>query len=90
MLEKLSGGTYLVSPSEANIHTDHIHAALDSKKILSHKIESQHYYKYSDTRKNLQIYGKKSLIRPTNFLVAGSPNNLSILIAEGDYNSTTI
>lgn len=51
--KKLSDGTYLVAPDDANLHTDHLHLASDGSTILSHKVNGNHSYKYSNTRRDL-------------------------------------
>jgi hypothetical protein len=51
--KQLGDGSYLVAPDGVNINTDHLHVASDRQTILSHKVNGNHSYKYSDTRKDL-------------------------------------
>ncbi|MDZ5455328.1 hypothetical protein [Azohydromonas lata] len=51
--KQLSDGSYIVAPDGANLHTDHLHLASDRKTVLSHKVNGEHSYKYSNTRRSL-------------------------------------
>lgn len=59
---------YLVAPDGVNINTDHIHLADDGQTILSHKVNGEHSYRYSDARKDLSRLWEE---------VTGEPNKFS-------------
>lgn len=51
--KQLSDGTYIVAPDGVNLHNNHLHLASDGKTVLSHKVNGNHSFKYSNTRKSL-------------------------------------
>ncbi|MFG6439946.1 hypothetical protein [Roseateles sp. LKC17W] len=50
--KKLSDGTWIIASDSVNIHSTHLHLAPDGT-ILSHKVNGNHSYKLSNSRRDL-------------------------------------
>lgn len=63
--KNLNDGSWIVAPDGVNLHANHLHLAADGRTILSHKIDGNHSYKYSQTRRDLsqvweEVTGEKN------------------------------